>query len=90
MMAPARHAAGQPGSLAAPQEIKLTAGDLPGVRQLTAGWAEQADLDAARAADFVIAVNEIATNAVLHGQLLAGWAWSWVWACRRCSFSALM
>ena len=25
----------------------------------------------------------------VSGQLLAGWAWSWVWACRRCSASAL-
>jgi anti-sigma regulatory factor (Ser/Thr protein kinase) len=34
---------------------------------MTAQWAAWADLQASRADDFVIAVNEIATNAVRYG-----------------------
>jgi anti-sigma regulatory factor (Ser/Thr protein kinase) len=41
--------------------------DLRQVRQLTAQWAAGARLSPERAEDFVIAVNEIATNAVRYG-----------------------
>lgn len=49
------------------QEEIFTAGELGWVRRLTAVWAARAGLDEARAADLVIAVNEIAANAVRHG-----------------------
>lgn len=41
--------------------------DLRQVRQVTAQWAEQAGMAPERADGFVIAVNEIATNAVRYG-----------------------
>jgi anti-sigma regulatory factor (Ser/Thr protein kinase) len=41
--------------------------DLPRVRRSTASWASHAGMAADTADDFVIAVNEIATNAVRHG-----------------------
>jgi serine/threonine-protein kinase RsbW len=41
--------------------------DLPLVRRRTASWARRAGMTAHVADDFVIAVNEIATNAVRHG-----------------------
>ena len=41
------------------------------VRQVTARWAAQAGLPPERAEDFVIAVNEIATNAVRYGSPMA-------------------
>jgi anti-sigma regulatory factor (Ser/Thr protein kinase) len=47
--------------------MRFTAADLSRVREVTAGWAARAGLDAARVSDLVIAVNEIATNAVLYG-----------------------
>jgi len=41
--------------------------DLPLVRRVTAEWLVRAGLPQERASDFVLAVNEIATNAVRHG-----------------------
>ncbi|HEY0719251.1 MAG TPA: ATP-binding protein [Streptosporangiaceae bacterium] len=50
-----------------PLDLTFRAGDLPLVRRRTASWALQAGMAADTADDFVIAVNEIATNAVRHG-----------------------
>jgi serine/threonine-protein kinase RsbW len=47
--------------------MTFRAADLPLVRRRTASWALRAGLAADVADDFVIAVNEIATNAVRHG-----------------------
>jgi anti-sigma regulatory factor (Ser/Thr protein kinase) len=41
------------------------------VRRAVAEWAAQAGLPGKRAADFLIAVNEIAANAIRHGSPLA-------------------
>ena len=41
------------------------------VRRITAQWAARAGLSAGRADDFVIAVNEIAANAVRYGSPVA-------------------
>ena len=45
----------------------FTSADLPRVRRFTVSWATRAGMSAEAADDFVIAVNEIATNAVRHG-----------------------
>jgi serine/threonine-protein kinase RsbW len=50
-----------------PIDLTFRAGDLPLVRRRTASWALRAGMAAGTADDFVIAVNEIATNAVRHG-----------------------
>src|SRR5450755_2960708 len=47
--------------------MDFTAADLPRVRRFTVTWAAKAAMSADAADDFVIAVNEIATNAVRHG-----------------------
>ncbi len=47
--------------------MDFTSADLPQVRRLTVTWAIRAGMSAETADDFVIAVNEIATNAVRHG-----------------------
>lgn len=47
--------------------MSFRAADLPRVRRRTASWALQVGMSADAADDFVIAVNEIATNAVRHG-----------------------
>jgi anti-sigma regulatory factor (Ser/Thr protein kinase) len=47
--------------------MTFRAADLPVVRRRTASWARRAGMPADVADDFVIAVNEIATNAVRHG-----------------------
>ena len=47
--------------------MDFTSADLPRVRRLTVTWATRAGMSAEAANDFVIAVNEIATNAVRHG-----------------------
>lgn len=47
--------------------MDFTSADLPRVRRLTVTWATRAGMSAEAADDFVIAVNEIATNAVRHG-----------------------
>lgn len=41
--------------------------DLRRLRQVTGRWAERAGLPPGRASDFVLAVNEIVTNAVRYG-----------------------
>jgi serine/threonine-protein kinase RsbW len=43
------------------------ADDLPALRRLAAEHGRQAGLNATRLGDFVLAVNEVATNAVSHG-----------------------
>jgi serine/threonine-protein kinase RsbW len=48
-------------------DLTFRADDLPLVRRRTASRALQAGMAADAADDFVIAVNEIATNAVRHG-----------------------
>ena len=48
-------------------DLTFQAADLPLVRRRTASWALRAGMPADAADDFVIAVNEIATNAVRHG-----------------------
>ena len=50
-----------------PLDMPFEAGDLPLVRRRTASWASRAGMAADAADDFVITVNEIATNAVRHG-----------------------
>ena len=55
-----------------PREIRFGIDNLRRVRQVTARWAALAGLPPERAEDFVIAVNEIATNAVRYGSPTAG------------------
>lgn len=50
-----------------PQSVPFGMDDLPWVRRVTAQWAAAAGLAPGRADDFVLAVHEIAANAVLHG-----------------------
>ncbi len=47
--------------------MDFTSADLPQVRRFTVTWAVRIGMSAEAANDFVIAVNEIATNAVRHG-----------------------
>jgi serine/threonine-protein kinase RsbW len=47
--------------------LRFSADDLRPVRRVTARWAVRAGLPADRAEDFVIAVSEIAANAVRYG-----------------------
>jgi anti-sigma regulatory factor (Ser/Thr protein kinase) len=49
------------------QELEFQNGDLVAVRGLVYRRASSAGLDASKAADLVLAVNEIATNSLLHG-----------------------
>jgi len=51
----------------APYLIRFSVGDLRRVRQETARWMATTGLTSGRVADFVIAVSEIATNAVRYG-----------------------
>ena len=51
----------------APLECCFGVDDLPQLRQLAAQWATDAGLLPLQTVDFVLAVHEIATNAVLHG-----------------------
>jgi serine/threonine-protein kinase RsbW len=51
----------------APRGVRFSVDDLRLVRRETARWAVQAGMPAGQADDFVIAVNEIATNAVRYG-----------------------
>ena len=64
---------GQAGTpcAAAPYAVRFTVGDLRQMRRVVAEWAAQAGLPHLRAADFMIAVNEIATNAVRYGSPVA-------------------
>ena len=48
-------------------ELAFQAGDLVAVRGLVYRHAEGAGLDSSQAADLVLAVNEVATNSLLHG-----------------------
>lgn len=62
-------AAGSPGDAAgpAPAQARFGVDDLRALRAMVTDWVARAGLAAERAEDFVLAVNEIATNAVLHG-----------------------
>jgi anti-sigma regulatory factor (Ser/Thr protein kinase) len=51
--------------------VQFSIDDLREVRRVTAQWAARAGLPAHRADDFVIAVNEITTNAVRYGSPVA-------------------
>ena len=52
---------------AAPATLAFDADELPAVRRFVAEHAGRAGLGAARCADLEVAVNEVATNAVIHG-----------------------
>jgi|SRR6266851_2182670 len=52
---------------AGPAEMMFTRDELPDVRRLAATCASGAGMPADAVDDFVIAVNEVATNAVRHG-----------------------
>jgi serine/threonine-protein kinase RsbW len=56
---------------AAPQQIRFTIDNLRQVRQVATWWTAAVGLPADRAMDFVIAVHEIAANAVVHGSAAA-------------------
>jgi anti-sigma regulatory factor (Ser/Thr protein kinase) len=58
-------APGQPP--AGPWSLTFGFGDLPGLRRAVMAWSARAGLPAERAIDFVLAVHEIAANAVVHG-----------------------
>ena len=66
-MGPGLQPDGRDRHAAAPAGMRFGLGDLGLVRRVTAQWAERAALPPQRAGDFVIAVNEIATNAVRYG-----------------------
>jgi serine/threonine-protein kinase RsbW len=51
--------------------VRFSLGDLRRVRRVVAEWAAQAGLRDPRADDFVIAVHEIAANAVRYGSPVA-------------------
>jgi anti-sigma regulatory factor (Ser/Thr protein kinase) len=48
--------------------VSFTVADLPALRRLVASMALAAGLTRSRADDMVLAVNEIATNALVHGR----------------------
>jgi serine/threonine-protein kinase RsbW len=57
-------------------EMEFALQDLPTVRRLVGSFALDAGLDVPRTEDFVLAVNEITTNAVIHGRppaTVRGW-----------------
>jgi serine/threonine-protein kinase RsbW len=58
---------GKDRQVAATAGMRFGLDDLRQVRRVTAQWAERAGMPAERADGFVIAVNEIATNAVRYG-----------------------
>jgi serine/threonine-protein kinase RsbW len=64
-----RSASGQVDGVPQPasRRIRFSAGDLRRVRLETARWAATTGLTSERVDDFVIAVSEIATNAVRYG-----------------------
>ena len=68
---PVPSASRQPPPVAAPYAVSFRADDLRHLRHAVAGWAVRAGLPGQRAADFVIAVHEIATNAIRHGSPVA-------------------
>ncbi len=51
----------------APRRLRFSVDDLRRVRRVTAQWATRVGLSASRTDDFVIAVHEIAANAVRYG-----------------------
>ena len=55
------------GQITVPRTMRFGAGELRQLRQLAARWAARVGLPPDQAEDFVIAVNEVATNAVRHG-----------------------
>lgn len=55
----------------APYAVRFSLGDLRQVRQAVAGWAARAGVPDLRAADFMIAVHEIAASAVRPGSPVA-------------------
>jgi anti-sigma regulatory factor (Ser/Thr protein kinase) len=63
--APFAHPLSEPPADAA--ELAFAGDSLEELRQFVVGHAELAGLDSARRADLVLAVNEVATNSVLHG-----------------------
>lgn len=66
-------ASGPPGTppVAAPYAVSFRADDLRHLRHAVADWAARAGLSGQRATDFVVAVHEIATNAIRHGSPVA-------------------
>jgi anti-sigma regulatory factor (Ser/Thr protein kinase) len=66
----------QPGAKDRPASpslgLRFSVDDLRRVRRGTAEWADRAGLPPERADDFVIAVSEIATNAVRYGSPATG------------------
>jgi serine/threonine-protein kinase RsbW len=62
---------GQERQVVAPFWMRFGMDDLRRVRQEAARWSRQAAMSSERAIDFVIAVNEVATNAVRHGSPVA-------------------
>jgi anti-sigma regulatory factor (Ser/Thr protein kinase) len=56
-----------PHPVVAPATFVFDADDLPAVRRFVAEHAGRAGLASARTADLEVAVNEVATNAVIHG-----------------------
>jgi serine/threonine-protein kinase RsbW len=58
---------GRDREITAPCVLRFGLGGLRQVREVTARWAARAGLVPGRAGEFVIAVNEIATNAVRYG-----------------------
>jgi anti-sigma regulatory factor (Ser/Thr protein kinase) len=56
-----------PAPPASVQELQFDAGTLKSLRQLLTTRAADAGLDASRANDLVLAVNEVATNSIRHG-----------------------
>ena len=57
--------------LTLPWVVRFRAGDLRRVRRVISAWAAAAGLRPAQVDDFVLAVGEIASNAVRHGSPLA-------------------
>jgi anti-sigma regulatory factor (Ser/Thr protein kinase) len=58
-------APGQPP--AGPRSLTFGFDDLPGLRRAVMAWSARAGMPAERATDFVLAVHEIAANAVVYG-----------------------
>lgn len=55
----------------AERAVHFRSSGLPRVRRVTGRWAGQAGLPTEQAADFVLAVHEVAVNAVLYGSAAA-------------------
>ncbi|MFF7679288.1 ATP-binding protein [Actinacidiphila glaucinigra] len=59
--------AGDPAAGGCPLERDFAEGDLPRLRVLTEEFAMRAGLPAANRGEFVLAMNEVASNAIVHG-----------------------